>query len=429
MVGIYTLSLLDMPDEILLRILMHLPNQDLFWVAGFTCKRMLAIACELNSVIEVDEENRLLGDNEVKSKEAERIDELFEWREVAASLTHIIVPNETSWKLCNQICRHIRFQNWDELGIVIIFKIKSLHTVNTLLARIGDYCTSLQGLYITNYNGKFQMDNVIEKVSKNCSTLKELNLQGCYEITDEGINAVAQNCKELSSLNVTWMYQFLPRNVTHESINSIARKCHNLTELHLNQHMYAFMQRDDESNINNFTHFQINDVVKNVAEECSGLKKLHLIYTHGINDIGIKGMARNCKQLEDLNLTGCVQVTDSGFKNIADNCRYLTILVASWCNNLSDIGLIYLTEKCRYLKVLNIEGCRMITDYGINRMADSCVELSSLDISHCLNIGQEAVERVVERCSKLKELRVKQCTQIFVQDIIDHVKHRCRVWW
>ena len=90
---------------------------------------------------------------------------------------------------------------------------------------------------------------------------------------------------------------------------------------------------------------------------------------------------------------------------------------------------MYLAEKCQHLRVLNLDGCRMVTDYGINRVADNCVELSCLDISHCLNIGQSGVERVVERCLMLKELRVKQCTQIFVHDIVDKVKQKCRVWW
>ena len=85
-----TLSLLDMPDEILLNILRQLPKQDMFWAAGFTCKRLLIIACELNNVIELDEENKLLGDSDaIKCKETERVDQLFEWKEIAASLTHL----------------------------------------------------------------------------------------------------------------------------------------------------------------------------------------------------------------------------------------------------------------------------------------------------------------------------------------------------
>ena len=427
----YTLGLLDMPDEVLQRILKHLPKLDMFWSAGLTCKRLLAIACELNNVVEIDEENKLLGDNEIKRGESQRVDQLFEWKEVAASLTHLIFPNETSWKFCNQIFQEIMDQTWEEIGIVVIFKIKSVKTKAKVLANIGDYCTSVQGLYITSYSSGeiHQMDEVIGKVSNNSKTLKALNLQGCYDITDASLIAIARNCKELSSLNVTWMYQFRPKNVTQDSINRIARECHGLTELHLNQHMYAFMQRDDETNMHNFQHFQINDVIKNVTQECRRLRKLHLIYTSGVNDLGIRGMAKHCQQLEELNLTGCVQITDSGFKSIADHCQRLTSLVVSWCGSLTDVGLMYIAERCRKLKILNLDGCRMITDYGLIRAAENCVELLCLDISHCLNISQSGLELVVERSLVLRELRLKQCTQIFVHDIIDRAHKRCRIWW
>ena len=434
MVESNTLSLLDMPEEILVRILFHLPKQDTFWVAGFTCKRLLTIACEINNVIEIDEENRLLGDNNDgnKNKESDRVAQLFKYKEIAASLTHLILPNETSWKLCNQIFRQISSQYWEEVGIVVICKIKASKTKAKLLKNIGDHCTSLQGLYITSYSSdgnKVEVDDVIGKVSNKCKTLKELNLQGCYDTTDEGINAIARNCKQLTSLNVTWMYQFRSMNVTQESINAIARECNNLRELRLSQHMYAFMQRDDETNINNFRHFQINDVIKNIAQNCSQLRKLHLIYTSGVNDLGIKGMSKNCQHLEDLNLTGCVQVSDSGFRSIADHCSQLTSLVVSWCASLTDIGLMYIAEKCRKLRILNMDGCRMITDYGIIRAADHCLELSCLDVSHCLNITQSGLELVVDRCSNLRELRIKQCTQIFVHDIVDKTKTRLKIWW
>ena len=191
MVGANNLSLLDMPDEILLRIISYLPRKDVFWIAGFTCKRLLAIACEINNVIEIAEET-LLGDNEVKSRESresERVDQLFQWKEISASLTHLIIPNETSWKVCNQIFQQISSQYWEEVGIVVIFKIRSPKTKQKLLKYIGDHCTSLQGFYITSYSGNefSQLDEVIGKVSNKCRTLKELNLQGCYDITDEGI--------------------------------------------------------------------------------------------------------------------------------------------------------------------------------------------------------------------------------------------------
>ena len=432
MVRAYERSLLDMPDEILLCIFAYLSHRDKFWEAGFTCKRMLAIACEINNVIEIDEENRLLGDdNEIKSsKESERVNQLFEYKEVAASLTHLIVPNETSWKLCNQIYREITSQTWDEVGIVVIFKIKSAKTKAKLINNIGEHCTSLQGLYITNYSSnEVQMDEVIGKVSYKCKSLKELNLQGCYDITDVGITAVAQNCKQLSSLNVMWMYQFRPNKITQEGINFIAKECHSLSDLRLTQHMYAFMHRSDESNINNFQHFQINDVIKNVAQGCRLLKKLHLVYTSGVNDLGIRGIAKHCKQLEDLNCTGCVQITDSGFRSIADNCPNLTSLIVSWCSNLTDIALINVADKCRKLATLNIDGCMMITDYGLIRAANNFIELSSLDVSHCLNISQAGLELVVEKCLTLRELRLKQCKQIYVHDIIDKAKNRCRIRW
>ena len=159
---ISTLSLLDLPDEVLLSIFKFLPKYDMFWSAGFTCKRLLSVACELNNVIEVDEENKLLGDSKVQSREAERVEQLFRWDEITNSITHLIVPSETSWKLCNQILSHIYVEDRDQIGIVMICKIKSSSIKGNLLTHIAKHCRSLQGLYITNYSqGHIRIDQII----------------------------------------------------------------------------------------------------------------------------------------------------------------------------------------------------------------------------------------------------------------------------
>ena len=112
-------------------------------------------------------------------------------------------------------------------GLKFIFRMSSVHSKAYLLRKVARYCTRLEGLYIINYTGNTPIDDVINNVVTNCrSSLKHLCLEGCCDLTDEGLMYISENCQQLNYLNLTWCYA-----ISAEGIKTILKSCKHLEEL------------------------------------------------------------------------------------------------------------------------------------------------------------------------------------------------------
>ena len=65
------LTLLQLPVEILVKILSPIPESEIFWNVGFTCKRLLDIALSMIRVIELDLDLKDIKDTRNKIKKCE----------------------------------------------------------------------------------------------------------------------------------------------------------------------------------------------------------------------------------------------------------------------------------------------------------------------------------------------------------------------
>ena len=83
--GNAALNILDLPAELIMKILSPLPEAEIFWNVGFTCKRLLHVSLSMVRVIEM-----ALDFNDIENT-LRRIHELYSNQEILESINHIVI--------------------------------------------------------------------------------------------------------------------------------------------------------------------------------------------------------------------------------------------------------------------------------------------------------------------------------------------------
>lgn len=272
-------------------------------------------------------------------------------------------------------------------------------------------------------------------VFKGIPNLESLNLSGCYNITDNGIqNALSQEYLSLTELNLS-----LCKQVTDSALNKIAENLRNLELLELG----------GCSNITNLGLYWIAGGLKR-------LKKLDLRSCWIISDQGIAHLAgltsetlgnpalellglQDCQRLSDeslrhistgfknlqsINLSFCICITDSGLKYLAKMPSLRELNLRS-CDNISDIGMAYLAEGGSKILSLDVAFCEKVGDQALVHISQGLFLLRSLSLSAC-QVSDEGICRIAKNLPDLETLNIGQCTRLTdncLHTIADSMKH------
>uniref|UniRef100_A0A182MTK7 F-box domain-containing protein n=1 Tax=Anopheles culicifacies TaxID=139723 RepID=A0A182MTK7_9DIPT len=99
--------------------------------------------------------------------------------------------------------------------------------------------------------------------------------------------------------------------------------------------------------------------------------------------------------------------------------QQLRVLNLTGCNGLTDVTLM-----CNFsmvdLRKLCLARCQQISYEGIRAMVQGCPAIEQLDLSECHNINDRAVEQVVIHLRRLRTLSLRRCYQL-TDFSLDHI--------
>jgi len=226
-------------------------------------------------------------------------------------------------------------------------------------------------------------------------TLTSLNLSGCYNLTDVGLETVLhQDMPALVSINLS-----LCKDVTDKSLRRIGSHCKNLEILEL-------------GGCTGVT----NTGLLQVAQGLIKIKYLNLRSCWQLSDAGVSHLAGLSGQLvshagprllENLNLQDCQKLSDISLRYISQGLQIQTLNL-SFCANISDSGMKSLA-KISSLKSLNLRSCDNISDIGVGYLAEGCVGLQSLDVSFCERVSDRAMVHIASGLFNLRTLSLAAC--------------------
>jgi len=262
-------------------------------------------------------------------------------------------------------------------------------------------CKKLKTLDLSHTKIK---DSELQKIIKECPTLKKINLLNCVAI--KGSDLVWTNCMNLKELRLdctsisdTGLQKITKPEVlylnytkiTDSGLQSILANCKNLKKLSLNGCKALIFNKDLD------------------WKNCGALEELYLGETK-ITDGGLQGILTNCKNLKTLSLFACKALEfdkDLEWKN-SGNLEKLRL----WSTNITNKGLQKILTQCSKLKELSLTACGNLE---FEKFEDFnwtlCKNLAKLDLVRT-NITAAGLKNLLDGCTNLKELNLNSCKKL-----------------
>lgn len=196
---------------------------------------------------------------------------------------------------------------------------------------LAEQCPDLEKLFIRDV-GSFS-DEHLRQVAIHCTELEDVTLWSLDNITNTGLTHLAQSQINLRQLDITGC-----RQVADAGIEQVARHC-NLTSISL-------------SNSNIITDLSL----QYLATHCHDLTAVHVSRCEHVTDKGLEHLAKDRPNITRLGIRECNQITDAGIKAVALHCA-LAYVDLFGCDGLTDLSLKHLGNHCRdTLSKLEISG-------------------------------------------------------------------------
>ncbi|KAJ0402938.1 hypothetical protein P43SY_005923 [Pythium insidiosum] len=288
----------------------------------------------------------------------------------------------------------------------------------TFLKALQD-CTA-EGLSLTVLRlglcGRCVSDSVIHELGDSLRSVEQLSLNGCYRLSDTGVEALVRRCAP--------------------SLQTFSLSCN---------------QRITSSAINYFSELQflhtlslsecpqLDDSALSALLGMTTLRSLELNQMERITDSFIIALTAKLPDLEDFSLARCSQLTDIAIRATLESCRKLRVLDISdlcdltddclepvrrlghglrhvsicRCLGLTDLSVDHIAVGANaYLERLEMSSVSECTDDAIKSLQQHCkTSLSDLDISFCRKISEDSLGIFTDEAEQLKRLVLWGCTQ------------------
>ncbi|QQP32562.1 Fbox/LRRrepeat protein 20like, partial [Caligus rogercresseyi] len=193
-------------------------------------------------------------------------------------------------------------------------------------------------------------------LAANTKHLQTLNIQGCRNVTDEGVILLAENTPDLRYLCIS--------NCGHITDSSLLA----------------------------------------LASNCPKLSKLEVASVSQLTDTGFQALAKNCTYLERLDLEECVLITDATLCVLSAYCPRMESVSLSHCELITDEGIRQLgLSPCssEHLTVLELDNLPLITDCSLDHLV-TCHNMQRIELYDCQLITRAGIKRLRAHLPNIK---------------------------
>uniref|UniRef100_M4BW30 Uncharacterized protein n=1 Tax=Hyaloperonospora arabidopsidis (strain Emoy2) TaxID=559515 RepID=M4BW30_HYAAE len=212
--------------------------------------------------------------------------------------------------------------------------------------------------------GRCVSDSVIQELGPALNTVEELQMQGCYRLSDAGCKGLVRRCApSLESLELS-----CNQRITKQSIDYFCelKQLHSLT-------LSECPQLDDASLAS----------LKSMTQ----LRKLKLNQLERLSDAFFVSLAQSLPDLEEVSVARCSQLTNTAVRGILDACRGLKELDVSDLHQITDECFEPVRDHGHALRRVSMRCCLELTDGAFQHIAFGAkaylerLEMSSVSVS------------------------------------------------
>ncbi|KAJ8907551.1 hypothetical protein NDN08_007662 [Rhodosorus marinus] len=271
--------------------------------------------------------------------------------------------------------------------------------------------------------GRGMSDQALATLSTDSSNIRELTLEGCYRLSDNGIEAMLKNLHKLETLDLS----SCPR-ISSKTVGNIVRYAGNTISV-LRLRTAAQLSGEDFLPIAELKHLESLCISENtrvddrslihiISKAGSKLQCLNLAGCTELSDTMVSAVAECCPHLEEICLDE-TQVTDVGLRKLTSECSSLAFVSLRSCSNITDEGCIHMIKNCK-IKRLSLNGLYCVTDATVLALKRYCEGLEELDLSWCRAITDEALGQFVDAVQSLRLLKLRGCSQVTAKFVGGH---------
>ncbi|GMF24504.1 unnamed protein product [Phytophthora lilii] len=212
--------------------------------------------------------------------------------------------------------------------------------------------------------GRCVSDGVINELGDALKSVEQLQVQGCYRLSDEGCEALVRRCApSLDSFEIS-----CNQRITKKSIDYFC-ELQNLHSLTLSECP------------------QIDDTSLESLKSMKNLRKLQLNQMERLSDEFIGSLAKSLPELQEFSIARCSQLTNTAVEAILEACRNLKVLDVSDLHQITDDCFAPVRTHGHALSRVCMRCCLGLTDVGLEHIAFGAnsyleiLEMSSVSVS------------------------------------------------
>ncbi|XP_068168086.1 F-box/LRR-repeat protein 2 isoform X2 [Antennarius striatus] len=231
------------------------------------------------------------------------------------------------------------------------------------------------------------------------STLRELDLTSCVNVTDLSSRSIATYLQRLVVLRLGWCKEItdwgllgMEETRKCEADKEMGDKGPRFTRTFGNMGFFTPPRLPFDERPRLVTHDEL--FKRETGTSLLALRRLQELDLSGcpkLTDSSITQVVRY-PDLRYLSLSTLPEITDTGLVSVARHCRSLTSLTCSHCPGISDHGVAQATPYLHRLQHLCLSGCGDITDKSLLLLGQQCKRLRTLDISRCQKVSAKTVD-------------------------------------
>ncbi|XP_061892142.1 F-box/LRR-repeat protein 14-like isoform X1 [Entelurus aequoreus] len=247
------------------------------------------------------------------------------------------------------------------------------------------------------------------------STLRQLDLTSCVNVTDLSVRAIASylqglvvlrlgGCKEVTD----WGLLGIVENTTCELDEEKEDHGPRFTRTFGNMGFFKPPRLPFEDRPKLVTQDHLERFKQEAGASLlalSRLRELNLSACCKLTDSSIAQVVRY-PDLQHLSLSMLPEVTDASLWAVARHCRSLTSLDVSHCAHLSDLGVAQALPHLHRLQHLYLAACD-ITDKSLFLLTQHCKRLKTLDVSKCSRVSVTMVDRLHSQMPFLENVQYR----------------------
>ncbi|OWZ08187.1 hypothetical protein PHMEG_00019307 [Phytophthora megakarya] len=302
--------------------------------------------------------------------------------------------------------------NIDEETLIRLLKECAAHGLDLTVLRLG-LC------------GRCVSDSVVEELGDSLKAVEQLQVQGCYRLSDAGCEALVRHCApSLDSFEIS-----CNQRITKKSIDYFC-ELENLHSLTLSE----CPQLDDASleslkSMKNLRKLKLNQMerltdefIVALAQSLPNLEEFSIAKCSQLTDIAVKGILEACRGLKVLDVSDLHLITDECFEPVREHGHALRRVSMRCCLKLTDVALQHIAFGSNsYLQTLEMSSVSQATDAAMMALLEHCAaSLTTLDISFCRQIAEDALGVLTDGTESLRSLVMWGCTQVTARFLTCH---------